>query len=174
MTNNIEINPDTKVYELLEKYPELIEELISITPVFEKLKNPVLRKTIAKVTSLRQAARIANISVSEIVNRLRKKAGLQEVIADTEETNIEKKPEWLAAEKIKLVYNASEDIENGKHPLDKVLKELSGLNKGEIYLLQTPFMPAPLIDIIKSKGIECYSVKEDNLFNNYICSTLQT
>jgi hypothetical protein len=170
MTNNIEINPDTKVYELLEKYPALEDELISISEVFVKIKNPVLRKTIAKVTSLRQAARIGNVSVSELVNRLRKKAGLDEVISESDEPKENEKPDWLDESKIKISYNASEDIENGRHPLDKVLKEINGLSKGDIYLLQTPFMPAPLIDIMISKGFKCYTVKSENLFNNYIFS----
>ena len=168
MTNNIDINPDTKVSDLLDNFPELENELISITPVFEKLKNPLLRKTIAKVTTLRQAARIAGVSVSDIVNRLRSKAGLSSSEVINEASSGNGIPNWLNESNIKISYNASQDIENGKHPLDKVLKEINGIEKGEIYLLQTPFMPAPLLDIMSSKGFECYTAKSDNLFNNYI------
>ncbi|MCU0409486.1 MAG: DUF1858 domain-containing protein, partial [Bacteroidales bacterium] len=56
------ISPRTKVGELLEAYPKLEAKLIETAPVFSKLKNPVLRKTITKVTSLKKAALVANIS----------------------------------------------------------------------------------------------------------------
>jgi hypothetical protein len=47
---NLIISPKTKIYELLEAYPQLEETLIALAPPFKKLKNPVLRKTIAKIT----------------------------------------------------------------------------------------------------------------------------
>jgi hypothetical protein len=41
----------------------------------EKLKNPVLRKTIARITSIGQAATVGGLDVQDLVNRLREKAG---------------------------------------------------------------------------------------------------
>ncbi len=48
------ITPKTKIYDLLEAYPELEDLLISMAPEFVKLKNPLLRKTIAKVANISQ------------------------------------------------------------------------------------------------------------------------
>ena len=39
--DNLIITPRTKVYELLQAYPELEDLLIELAPVFKKLKNPV-------------------------------------------------------------------------------------------------------------------------------------
>ncbi|MFH1755446.1 MAG: DUF1858 domain-containing protein, partial [Candidatus Latescibacterota bacterium] len=57
-TNRPSITPDMKVSALLEAYPELEDVLIGIAPAFKKLRNPVLRRTVAKLTSLRQAAQV--------------------------------------------------------------------------------------------------------------------
>jgi hypothetical protein len=45
------------------------------TPAFEKLRNPVLRRTVARITTLRQAASVGGVSLGEIIGRLRVSAG---------------------------------------------------------------------------------------------------
>ena len=68
--DELQITPDTKIGALLEAYPQLEEKLIELAPAFRKLKNPILRKTVAKVTSIRQAARVGGVPVGEMVNQL--------------------------------------------------------------------------------------------------------
>ncbi len=51
--SNIEITPSVTVYALLEAYPELEEVLIGIAPPFKKLKNPFLRRSVAKVATIK-------------------------------------------------------------------------------------------------------------------------
>ena len=67
----LDITPRTLVGDLLTAYPELEERLIKIAPVFKKLKNPVLRRTIAKVTTLKQASIVGKVSLSHLINELR-------------------------------------------------------------------------------------------------------
>ena len=55
-------------------------------------------------------------------------------------------------------------LEEGKHPVDLVMKELSLLEKGQIFELITPFFPAPLIDIAKSKGFLAWSEEKEKDF----------
>lgn len=52
--NSLIITPKTKVLELIETYPELEDILIEYAPAFKKLKNPLLRKTVAKIATLQQ------------------------------------------------------------------------------------------------------------------------
>lgn len=72
--NKLNINAKTRIMELIEAYPHLEEVLISYVPAFKKLKNPVLRKTVARIATLQQAAVIGNINTDELVNLLRKEA----------------------------------------------------------------------------------------------------
>ena len=46
---DIEITPSTKVNELLYAFPKLEETLIGIALPFKKLRNPFLRRSVAKV-----------------------------------------------------------------------------------------------------------------------------
>ncbi|MCX7876900.1 MAG: DUF1858 domain-containing protein [Melioribacteraceae bacterium] len=167
--NKPEITPQTLVADLLSYYPELEEKLIEISPVFSKLKNPVLRKTVAKVTNLKQAATIANISISEMINKLRKEVNQIEIEIREENQKINTKPLWVINENIKVKYDATLDLENGIHPAAKVTKEILELKNEEIYLLITPFVPAPLIKIIEEKGFEVFTEKlNDSTIYNFI------
>ncbi|MEG8947917.1 DUF1858 domain-containing protein [Rosettibacter firmus] len=169
MTNkNLEITPNTIVGDLLNTYPQLEDKLIEIAPVFSKLKNPVLRKTIAKVATLKQAAQIANISVAQLVNKLRAEVNQEQLIIESEKQK-ESKPDWVDKKKIAYEYDASVDIESGFHPAAKVTKEILELKEDEIYLLITPFVPAPLIKIVEEKGFKTYTeIKGENLVHTYI------
>ncbi|MDZ7740682.1 MAG: DUF1858 domain-containing protein [Bacteroidota bacterium] len=143
MSDKLIITPKTKVGELLKAYPELEEKLIELAPEFKKLKNPVLRRTIARVTSLQQAARVGGIPVDKIVNTLRKETGQTNMEIQDRESIKAGKPDWFDEKNVKLTFDARQVIANGGFPLDKVLKETRELGKDEIYLLITPFMPAP-------------------------------
>jgi hypothetical protein len=44
-----QIGPETTVGALLEAYPELERVLMEMAPAFAKLRNPVVRRTVAKV-----------------------------------------------------------------------------------------------------------------------------
>ncbi|MFZ5948328.1 MAG: DUF1858 domain-containing protein [Stygiobacter sp.] len=169
MINKLDITPQTLIGDLLENYPELENKLIEIAPVFSKLKNPILRRTIAKVTTLKQASVIGSVSVAELINKLRKEVNQNEINIESEsKMNIEK-PSWIKKENIKFEYDATLDLENGIHPAGKVTKEILQLNDDDIYLLITPFIPAPLIKIVEEKGFTVFTEKQsDTSIYNYI------
>jgi len=167
--NKIDITPKTYIGELLDTYPELEDKLIEIAPVFAKLKNPILRRTIAKVTTLKQASVVGNVSLASLINELRKAVNKEEVIVEDEHKSVEVKPDWLNRSNIKYEYDASIDLESGIHPAAKVTKEVLQLKEDEIFLLITPFIPAPLIKILEDKGFVTYTEKKsESSFFTYV------
>lgn len=170
MSHNIDITPKTLVGDLLKNYPQLEDKLIEIAPVFKKLKNPVLRRTVAKVTTLKQAAAVGGVSLSLLINELRKEAGMDNSeIEDDIFESIKQKPVWVEENKIVKEYDAREDLENGNHPAAKVTKDILELKENENYLLITPFVPAPLIKIMEDKGFETFTEKvEEELIKTYV------
>ena len=140
------ITPKTKVLQLLEAYPELEETLIACAPPFKKLKNPVLRKTVAKIATLQQAAAIGNMKVDELVNILRKEVGQDLLAGETGHQYNTVKPAWFREDRISKELDAREMIEAGDQPVNQVIADLNQLPDGSIYKLIAPFLPAPLID----------------------------
>ena len=74
-----EITQETKISEILNEWPELEQTLLGLSPAFARLQSPLLRKTVARVTSVKQAATIAGIDSSHMLTMLRKAAGLAPV-----------------------------------------------------------------------------------------------
>ena len=164
-----EITPQTMVSDLLENYPELEDTLIEISPVFKKLKNPILRRTVSKVATLKQAATIGNVSIGDLINKLRIAAGQESIEIADDKNGKRPKPDWVIKENVKIEYDASIDLENGIHPAGKVTKEIHNISGNELYLLTTPFIPAPLIQMVEEKGYETFSESAGNqLFNTYM------
>jgi len=167
--NEIEsITPETKIGALLDHYPELEEILIEMAPAFKKLRNPILRKTIAKVATLRQVAQIGNVSLGIIINKLRATVGKKEDFRIGEESGLPFEngdhfpqdgapPNWFDPLKIVKSLDARPIIESGQQPINQVMEELKELKTGEIYELITPFVPAPLIEMIEKKNFQVWS-----------------
>jgi len=171
MENRLIITPETKVFDLLKEYPQLEDVLIEITPVFRKLKNPVLRKTIARVTNLRQAAAVGNVLLEQIINRLRKEVGQDKMENIKEEKKYNDSPAWFDSSKVAESLDARPIINSGGHPLDTVIKAVKGMHKGNIFELITPFLPMPLIDKVEQMGFESWSTQtSSDVFKTYFFS----
>ncbi|MCP4571336.1 MAG: DUF1858 domain-containing protein [bacterium] len=157
MSERPDITPEMKVGELLDAYPELEEELIAVAPPFEKLRNPVLRRTVAKVTSLRQAAQVGGVGIGELITRLRVAAGLDEPWEEGESASATDRPAWLDTVEVTATRDLRPDIEEGEHPLPVVMAAVRGLVVGQAYVIVTPFVPAPMIDRITGEGVQAWT-----------------
>mgnify|MGYP000654584085 CR=1 FL=1 len=151
MNDQLMITPKTRILQLIETYPQLEAVLIGYVPAFEKLKNPILRKTVAKVATLQQAAAIGNVKVEDLINRLRKEVGQDLIAESTDSKYATAKPDWFAENLIFQELDARLMLAQGEHPVSQVMADLKGLPKGHIYKLRAPFVPAPLID--KTTGL---------------------
>jgi len=167
-TNKLIISPKTKVLQLIEAYPQLEDVLISYVPAFEKLKNPVLRKTVARIASLQQAASIGNVKVEDLINLLRKQIGQDEVQIAGDMGYNTLKPEWFDENNIKQEFDVREMLAAGEHPVNQVISDLHKLPENAIYKLIAPFLPAPLIDKASSLKTSHWIQKEnDQLYYIY-------
>ena len=156
-----DVTPDSKVGELLERWPGLEDVLVDISPHFKALHNPVLRRTVAKVATLRQVSKVSGVSLGVLIERLREGAGLPPIaVAAEAEGPPPERPGWAAAGAVSRALDARADIEAGEHPMPAVMGELARLGAGQVLELVTPFVPAPLLDLAREKGFESFSVTE--------------
>jgi len=167
--NKIDITPSVTVDELLKAYPELENVLIGIAPPFKKLKNPVLRRTIAKVATLKHIASVGGVPLDKLISKLRKAVGQEETSElFTEQEYLGEQPEWFSPEKVVNSINEAEIKDKDRMALSVLLKNAKTLKKGEIIELITSFLPAPGIDAMKSKGFRVWTKKEsDTLLKSY-------
>ncbi len=173
----LNITPQTKIGEMLEAYPALEGTLLKLSPSFAKLKNPILRKTIARVVSLRQAAEVGKVDLGIMVAELGKAAGLNR---DTESGDFAKadaenislnlpEPIWLMDYDLSraIVFDARSVIEEGGSPLNEILSRVKRLGERDVMLLLTPFVPVPVIELVLSKGYLSWSKQEGETIQTF-------
>ncbi len=163
-TEKLMITPSTKVAALLDHYPELEETIIAMAPPFKKLKNPILRKSVAKVASLRQAAAVGGIPVEDMVNQLRAAVG-QPPIASEEAVDspsyFTNQPDWFDRTKIVLSIDEQAKEFDDVMPVIPLLEKVSALNPSEIVELITTHLPVPGIDLMRNKGFVVWAEKDE-------------
>ncbi len=178
---NLDITPQTKVGELLDAFPGIEDTLIEWVPAFRKLKNPILRKTVAKVATLDQAARIGGIGTRELVLRLREATGQStepashnadapccalghshagdSLDADAQGEDAETQgetPAWIESKRLHSVIDAETLLASGDHPLGRTQALLAQMTREEALRIDSTFRPAPLIDLFRNQGLRVY------------------
>jgi len=156
-----EIKLDTTIATLLNDYDGMKDILISINPKFKKLNNPILRRTLAKLATVKQAAIIGNMDPMDLLNKLRVAVGQPEITnaKSQEETEQEELPAW-AKKKAAITINANEILDADKNPLAVANKSLKSLKSGEILEIIADFKPEPLIEEFKKQGYKVASYQE--------------
>ena len=159
------ITPETRVGDLIDAFPELEATLLGLAPAFEKLKNPILRKTVAKVATLQQAARIGGLDVRDLVARLRQAAGQPALDGGNIRVGVEgaaagfheqTAPAWFDEGRVDAPIDADAILASGEHPLGLVRRRLAALEPGRILALTSGFRPVPLIDTMLREGYEVF------------------
>ena len=150
----IQITPEITVADLLSAFPDVESALTELSGSYRALENPVLRVAATKSTTLSQLAQTDGISIGIVIGKLREAAGQESLTAGSETVA----PAWAAETAEVKSLDARELIQQGGHPLERVMTELGTLSPGEVYQLITPFVPTPMIDLVKQRGFESHTV----------------
>ena len=165
----VEIGPSTTVHELLNAYPELEDKLINIAPPFKKLRNPLLRRSVAKVATMKHISSVGGVPLDELIGKLREAVGQPESMDSYRDQDyFGEQPDWFSPDKISLSLDEDKMEDKDRMTLVTILEEAKNVKKGEIIELVTSFLPAPGIDVLKSKGYSVWTRKEgDGLIKSY-------
>lgn len=156
------ITPDTKIGAFLEARPDLQEALIARIPEFARLRNPILRRTVAKLATVDQAARIAGMPAGDLVRFLRELTGEPVAVPGAEDRVPAEapRPAWAASGSVRSTLDADVLLAAGEHPLARARRALLTLAPGEIMQLLSPFRPEPLLDQFRHEGFPCWCEAE--------------
>ena len=150
------ITPETTVADLLEYYPGLEQRLLELSPSFAKLKNPLLRRTVARITTLRRAAQVAGLNAIDMVNTLRKVAGqspLQESsLQGVGDELLKRLPIEMGAIEPTLRLDVRPLLERGAYPKEEVLERVESMERSDTLELIAPFPPIPILEILLERG----------------------
>ncbi len=166
-----EITLETKIADLLNDYEGMKEILIKINPKFKKLNNPVLRRTLAKVAGVKQAAIVGGMDPMDLLNQLRVAVGQTPIDAKLNEPQAKDNhhvPHWIAyPPKHKL--NANTLLDEERNPLAELHKAIKSIDNEEVITIESDFRPQPLIDEMEKANHEVFvEEKKPEHFITYI------
>lgn len=125
------MNPtaQTKVHELVEAHPYLLDFLAAYAPEFAKLKNPVLYNTVARVATVEAAATMADTTVEKLLDDIRTEIARHEIVAQENAgvtTPVDPAERAARQEKLKAIIGKLHD----GSPVDEVKAEFDALTMG--------------------------------------------
>lgn len=148
------INAQTKIATLLKHHPGALEAIVTLSPDFNKLRNPVLRKLMAGRTSIAMASKIGGCTpkhffdvlqplgfeVNDVAIETKERAALQE------ETPVCISPAEIITLDVRPVLAAGND------PLSLIQRQVKSLQQGQVLKIVNSFEPVPLIALLAKQG----------------------
>ncbi|HNE51319.1 MAG TPA: DUF2249 domain-containing protein [Chitinophagales bacterium] len=155
------INEQTKIAALLKQHPDALETIVTLSPDFKKLRNPILRKLMAGRTSIAMASKIGGCKPEDFFKAL---APLGFEIDKTSPTANQQLPEnkpmpdYLKTMKPEQILNfdVRSMLAEGNDPLKQIQQKIKALRENEVLLITNNFEPVPLIKLLEKQGFESY------------------
>jgi uncharacterized protein (DUF2249 family) len=144
----------TKLNTVLERYPDLVDVLVELSPAFRQLRNPILRRVQARLVTVAHAARIAGLEPTALVLTLNAAAG---IAAPTDRAAAEPSPSaaaisWPEDAPVAVELDVRPMLARGEEPFGTIVREAARTPVGQIFRLRAPFEPFPLYDALAKQG----------------------
>lgn len=155
------IRAGDRVGELLRREPRLLDVFLAASPHFERLRNPALRRVMARLVTVEQAARVAGVDAQALVAQLNRAlgedpAGETAAPADTSVTAAPDAgmPTVLAALPPERVHDLDvrDELRRGEEPFSRIMAAKAALGADDVLRLRAIFEPVPLYHVLGKQG----------------------
>ena len=153
------VAPTDRVSDVLARDVTLVEVFVRHAPHFEKLRHAGMRRVMARLVTIEQAARMANVPVNRLVRDLNDALHI--------ETSVEAGPisddavvQWAPgtrhrpASLIEVELDLREDMRAGREPFSRIMAAVAALGPSEVLRLRTIFEPVPLFAALAKRGFD--------------------
>lgn len=170
------INEKTKIAALLKHNPDALDAIVSLSPDFEKLRNPILRKLMAPRASIAMAAKIGGCTPQDFFDKLRPLGFEGDTSVKEEAAPRKALPPFLQAvpaERL-VVLDVRPVLAGGKDPLNLIMQTVKGLKPGQVLKIVNTFEPTPLMGVLKKQGFDSYAdVVKEKLVETWFYKTAE-
>ncbi|MCB0507610.1 MAG: DUF2249 domain-containing protein [Chitinophagales bacterium] len=172
------INEQTKIAALLKHHPDALETIVTLSPDFKKLRNPILRKLMAGRTSIAMASKIGGCKPEDFFKALAPlgfevdtKTPIKNEDAQTKNAP---KPEYLQNIKPEQLVNfdVRAMLSSGTDPLRSIQQKVKELQPNQVLVIINNFEPVPLIKLLEKQGFQTYiHFIDDDTIETYFYKT---
>lgn len=153
------VTPEMKVGEVLRRWPHLLEVFLEASPAFQKLKNPLLRRTMPNLVTVAQAERMGGLEPGALVARLNRALGVEEhpqaPSPEAESLLQAPPPPWLSAP-LGFHLDVRPILEAGGEPFQAIMAAAREVKPGERLVLEVLFEPIPLYKVLAKQGFAAW------------------
>lgn len=151
------VTAQTTIARAMAADPDLVDRLIAFNPAFRKLKNPVLRRTMARLANFGDAARVAGVPLEALLAIANGAAAAPPDAAPgagTQVAGAARAPAWIEAldRAAATPFDARPLLACGQDPFSAIMGVVARLKPGGVLVLDAPFDPAPLRRVLAGKG----------------------
>ncbi len=152
----IPISAHDKVSDVLARDESLIDVFVRLAPHFAKLRNRTMRRVMARLVTVDQAARTANIPTERLVRDLNAALGLGDarpsIEAPASASDAKPSDERHPADAPVVELDVREDLRQGREPFSRIMSAVAALRDDDVLRLRATFEPAPLFTVLGKRG----------------------
>jgi uncharacterized protein (DUF2249 family) len=143
-----------RVSDVLTRDEALLEVFVGYAPHFAKLRNRTMRRVMARLVTVEQAARMAGVGVGGLLGALNHALGISAVEAPAEPiaSRDEQLPLQRPLDAHEVVVDVREDLRAGREPFSTIMRAVGTLEGSDVLRLRTTFEPVPLFHVLGKRG----------------------
>ena len=170
-----------RVSTVIARDETLIDVFVSLSPAFERLRRPGMRKVMARLVTVEQAARVAGVDAEELVTRLNAHGAAaspppvasadpssctisaESTARGTATSGTAAPPDALAripAERI-VTLDVRDELRAGREPFSLIMAARRGVPDGGALCVRAIFEPVPLYAVMKRQGFDHWTERLD-------------
>ena len=150
-----------RVSDVLARDEALVEVFVRHSAHFEKLRNRALRRAMARLVTVEQAARVAGVELDVLLRDLNEAAGATTSThpAHTGSTPLGQAdvstvptPGRRPGDLPEVLLDLRDDMRSGREPFSSIMTAVRDLEDGQVLRLRTIFEPVPLFAVMAKRG----------------------
>jgi len=156
--DGIPISAADRVSDVLARDERLVEVFVRHAPHFSKLRNRAMRRVMARLVTVEQAARTAGIAPDQLVNDLNEALGfavppVSHSTATAAAASSEAEPTRQHPTSAPVVeLDVREDLRSGREPFSRIMSAVGSLGDEDVLHLRATFEPVPLFTVLGKRG----------------------
>ena len=153
------IAPSDRVSDVLARDESLVEVFARAAPHFAKLRSRTLRRVMARLVTVEQAAQMAGVSVDGLVGTLNAALGIESAPVSTSTPSPTATPparperaSAVPAHARVVEVDVRDDLRAGREPFSRIMAAVGTLGSNEVLHLRAIFEPVPLYAVLQKRG----------------------
>jgi hypothetical protein len=153
------IRSTDKVSDVLARNESLVDVFVRLSPAFTKLRSATMRRVMARLVTVEQAARMAHLSPEVVVDELNAALGTTPSTPGDAPATVHVEPPPASidgdthpplADVVELDLRAQ--LRAGVEPFSTIMDTVAKLARGDVLLLRAIFEPVPLFSVLGKRG----------------------